>query len=158
MGLAILSCVSLALAEPSCDECLGAIDSLVARLTSDDSLAEQAAILVGALCPGAADPADCEARLPAGWAQVGQVLFPEFLQGAPICGDCEAAVAYIVELMNDAEEVAAAIDFLSGDALCAGDAQCATDIGALLPPAMQVLAAAFTETQAEICQDIAGVC
>merc|ERR1712123_268345 len=83
--LAILSCVSLALAEPSCDECLGAIDSLVARLTSDDSLAEQAAILVGALCPGAADPADCEARLPAGWAQVGQALFPEFLQGATIC-------------------------------------------------------------------------
>merc|ERR1711935_996791 len=132
---------SLALAEPSCDECLGAIDSLVARL-------------------------------PAGWAQVGQVLFPEFLQGAPICGDTglcmqgkivncedwEAAVAYIVELMNDAEEVAAAIDFLSGDALCAGDAQCASAIGALLPPAMQVLAAAFPETQAEICQDIAGVC
>jgi len=160
-------------AEPSCDECLGAIDALVARLTSEESLAEQAAILVGALCPGAPDPADCEARLPTGWGSIGTVLFPEFLQGEQICGDtelcktapkivncedCEAAVAYIVGLMNDADQIAAAIEFLSGDALCAGDAQCAEDIGALIPGAMAVLAAAFQETQAEICQDIAGVC
>ena len=154
------------------------IDGLVERITGEESLAEQAAILTGALCPAVQDPAGCEEGLPVQWPVIGGILFPEFLQPEEICSDndlcslfkeytcedCEAAVAYITGLMQDADQVAAAVDFLSGPAYCeaeglpADPASCKDVIAQLIPAAMEVLAAAFTETQTEICQEVGGVC
>merc|ERR1711892_122763 len=119
--------------------------------------------LAAALCPAAPSPADCEAVLPVQWPLIGAVLFPEFLQADVVCADngicslfkeitcedCEAGIAYITGLMGDADQVAAAVDFLSGAAFCDGTsdpAMCKENIGMLIPAAMQVLAAAFTET------------
>lgn len=48
------------------------LDGLEARLESEESLAEQAAILVGTLCPQAEDPAGCEAGLNTWWSGIGK--------------------------------------------------------------------------------------
>merc|ERR1711892_1168222 len=135
-----------------------------------------AAILTGALCPAAPEGQDvCEANLPGAWPLIGAVLFPEFLQADVVCADygicslfkeitcedCEAGVAYITGLMVDADQIAAAVDFLLGAAFCEGSSDpafCKERIPELIPAAMNVLAAAFTETQIEICQDVNGVC
>merc|ERR1711887_140581 len=159
-----LSLAVLARAEPTCDECVASVDKLVARLTSEESLAEQVAILTASLCPTAPDPATCETELPRAWPLIGQALFPEFLQGAVICADtgicsmfkeitcedCQAGVQYIIGLMNDPDQQASAIEFLSGDAFCADIMK------ELIPAAMAVLGGAFNETQDDICQDVNG--
>merc|ERR1711892_175330 len=77
--LALLSCIALAAAEPTCDECKGSVERLIERITGEESLAEQAAILTGALCPAAPSPADCEAALPVQWPLIGAVLFSELV-------------------------------------------------------------------------------
>merc|ERR1712212_255885 len=53
---------------PSCGECNAAAAGLLARLTSADSIAEQAGILISQVCPQAADAAACEAGLATGGA------------------------------------------------------------------------------------------
>merc|ERR1712243_238114 len=83
----LLPLLATAAAIPECQECLDSIERLLARITSEDSLAEQAAILTGTVCPGAPDPDACEAGLPVQWPIIGAVLFPEFLKGDAICGD-----------------------------------------------------------------------
>merc|ERR1719315_397101 len=77
------------------------------------------------------------------------------------CEDCQAGVQYIIGLMNDPDQQANAIEFLSGDAFCAGEADpagCAEVMKDLIPAAMAVLGAAFDETSVDICQDVNGVC
>merc|ERR1712098_214993 len=124
--LALLSLISFAAAVPTCDECKDSIGRLLARITGEESLAEQAAILTGTICPGAEDPDGCMANLPVQWPIIGGILFPEFLQADVICADtgicslfkeitcedCEAGVSYITGLMRDADQVAAAVAFL----------------------------------------------
>merc|ERR1712058_5060 len=173
--LALLSLISFAAAVPTCQECNDSIGRLLARITGEESLAEQAAILTGTLCPGAPDPDMCAASLPEQWPIIGGILFPEFLQADAICDDvgicylfkeitcedCEAGVSYITGLMRDEGEVAAAVAFLQGDAYCGqaeDPANCGELIAALIPAAMDVLASAFEETSVEICQDVNGVC
>merc|ERR1711892_1643998 len=85
--LALISCIALAAAESTCDECLASVGRLVERITGEESLAEQAAILTGALCPAAPSPAECEEALPVQWPMIGAVLFPEFLQADLVCDD-----------------------------------------------------------------------
>merc|ERR1712098_1038905 len=162
--LALLSLISFAAAVPTCQECNDSIGRLLARITGEESLAEQAAILTWALCPGAPDPDMCAASLPEQWPIIGGILFPEFLQADAICDDvgicylfkeitcedCEAGGSYVTGLMRDEGEVAAAVAFLQGDAYC-GEL-----IAALIPAAMDVLASAFEETSVEICQDVNG--
>merc|ERR1712098_958374 len=123
--LALLSLISFAAAVPTCQECNDSIGRLLARITGEESLAEQAAILTGTLCPGAPDPDMCAASLPEQWPIIGGILFPEFLQADAICDDvgicylfkeitcedCEAGVSYITGLMRDEGEVAAAVAF-----------------------------------------------
>ena len=41
-------------------------------------LSQFQAILVGGLCPGTDDPAECEANLPGFWAQIAALLWPGY--------------------------------------------------------------------------------
>jgi len=86
LALATLaSLLAVSSAQVTCEECKIAGANLVARLTGEESIAEQIAVLVGALCPGADDPAGCEDII-------------AFLQGDDFCGkhpedpDCAARV------------------------------------------------------------------
>merc|ERR1712055_1118200 len=62
------------------------------RLMSDESLESQKAILVGGLCPGAEDVAQCEANLPD--AIVGEIT-PAICEGNPT-EQCPAAVDGVI--------------------------------------------------------------
>merc|ERR1712212_1106842 len=59
----IFSSVLLALATAdTCSDCTAVVSTIAARLSSEESVAAQlvSAILVGGLCPGAENPAECE--------------------------------------------------------------------------------------------------
>merc|ERR1719402_1739986 len=58
--------LALAVAD-SCSDCTAVVSTIAARLSSEESIAAQQGILVGGLCPGSEDPAECEAALPGIW-------------------------------------------------------------------------------------------
>ena len=76
----------------TCSDCTAVVSTIAARLMTEESIAAQQvvilvwtifrfdlqAILVGGLCPGADDPADCEANLPGLWAGIAAVLWPGY--------------------------------------------------------------------------------
>ena len=59
--------------------------ALVARLTGEESIAEQVAVLVGTLCPGAEDPAECESGIPEIWPEIAMAMYPVFLEPETVC-------------------------------------------------------------------------
>merc|ERR1712080_688450 len=106
---------------------------LVARLTTDASIEEQAGILIATVCPQAPDAAACEAGITKYWGEIANCLFPEFLGGDDVCvklgyctktttilGDwtceeCTAALAKVAGFIKDPDTVAKGIAFLQGD-------------------------------------------
>ena len=93
----IFSSVLLALAAAdTCSDCTAVVSTIAARLSSEESIAAQQvvnllwrsmyqeirfdlqAILVGGLCPGAENAAECEAALPGLWAGIAAVLWPGY--------------------------------------------------------------------------------
>merc|ERR1719361_2767418 len=69
--LLALACLASANGEVTCDECVASMGKLVDRLTGDESIQEQIGILLGNICPGAEDPAACEAGIGAAWPPSG---------------------------------------------------------------------------------------
>jgi hypothetical protein len=59
---------------------------LVEFLQTEESLALQTEALIGTLCPGAEDPAICEAVINTHWALIGLAVYPTFLEPNAICG------------------------------------------------------------------------
>merc|ERR1712098_998754 len=156
----LASLLAVSSAQVTCDECKTAGANLVARLSGEESIAEQIAVLVGALCPGADDPAGCEEGLPTAW--------PETL--CSVNDDSPCSREFTCELCLDgisrladylADEIEDIIAFLQGDDFCGKhpeDPDCAARVDGLMRAAVPVLGAAFIESSTEICQDIAGVC
>merc|ERR1719356_363625 len=88
----IFSSALLALAvADTCTDCTAVVSTIAARLSSEESLAAQGAILVGELCPSQEDPAGCEAALPEFWNMIAALLWPGYWDPngewmcAPIC-------------------------------------------------------------------------
>merc|ERR1712112_744686 len=75
----LASLLAVSSAQVTCDECKTAGAAMVARLTGEESIAEQVAVLVGTLCPGAEDPAGCEAGIPTAWPEIATAMYPVFL-------------------------------------------------------------------------------
>merc|ERR1712055_1267773 len=80
LSIILLAVASLASADVTCDECVTSMGALVARLTSEESIAEQIAILTGTVCPGSADPDACNEGLPQAWPGIAAAMYPEFLR------------------------------------------------------------------------------
>merc|ERR1712130_572754 len=79
MKVFLFSSALLALAvADSCSDCTAVVSTIGAYLSSEESIANQQAILVGGLCPGAEDPAECEAALPGFWAGIAAILWPGY--------------------------------------------------------------------------------
>merc|ERR1712020_498401 len=79
-------------AAPTCDECITAMDALVARLTGETSLGEQISVMVDTICPQAENPEDCITRLTAAWPEIAGLIYPRYLDGNTVCvglGSCE---------------------------------------------------------------------
>merc|ERR1712088_510068 len=73
----IISSALLALAAAdSCSDCTAVVSTIAARLSSEESIASQQAILVGGLCPTTEDPASCEQDLPGFWSMIAALLWP----------------------------------------------------------------------------------
>merc|ERR1712012_1099513 len=73
-------------AAPTCDECIAAMDALVARLTGETSLVEQISVMVDTICPQAENPGDCITRLTAAWPEIAGLIYPRYLDGNAVCG------------------------------------------------------------------------
>merc|ERR1711887_72153 len=91
LSIILLAMASLASADVTCDECVASMGALVARLTSEESVAEQIAILTSTVCPGAPDPEVCTAGITATWQEIADAMFPEFLEGGSVCDRLWAA-------------------------------------------------------------------
>merc|ERR1712193_192274 len=163
----LASLLAVSSAQVTCDECKTAGAAMVARLTSEESIAEQVAVLVGTLCPGAQDPAGCEAGIPAAWPEIAMAMYPVFLEPETVCSanddsPCELCLDGIgrLEAYLTAQEEDI-IAFLQGEAFCGNHPEvetCPEDVDGLIRAAVPILGAAFVEAGTEICQDIAGVC
>merc|ERR1712110_98149 len=126
-------------AADSCSDCTAVVSTIAARISTEESLAAQGAILVGGLCPSAEDVAQCEANLPQFWNMIAAILWPGYwdptaewmcadICAAPedttmTCDDCkmgiQAAMDVIVEGIapiickdNPTEECPAAVDVI----------------------------------------------
>merc|ERR1719353_1717406 len=156
----IISSALLALAAAdSCSDCTAVVSTIAARLSSEESIAAQQWILVGGLCPGAEDPAECEAALPGLWAGIAAILWPgycdptaEWMCG-PICAapedtvmtcdDCKMGIQAGVDQMLAPETLDTIVEFLSGD-FCAsmGDDRCPEFVDVVIRQGLPMIYAA----------------
>merc|ERR1719433_2477910 len=138
----IFSSALLALAAAdSCSDCTAVVSTIAARLMSEESIAAQQGILVGGLCPGAEDPAECEAALPglwpgywdpnAEWMCAPLCAAPE--DTVMTCDDCKMGVQAAIDQLLSPESLDAIVDFLANGEFCAnnedaGRCQAAVDV------------------------------
>merc|ERR1712061_486293 len=86
MKASILTSTLLALASTlvalasanTCSDCTALVNAIRAYTTSDEDITYQQGILVGALCPSAEDPAQCESALPDFWKAIALRLWPAY--------------------------------------------------------------------------------
>merc|ERR1712083_890506 len=86
MKASILTSTLLALASTlvalasanTCTDCTALVNAIRAYTTSDEDITYQQGILVGALCPSAEDPAQCESALPYFWKAIALRLWPAY--------------------------------------------------------------------------------
>merc|ERR1711937_868439 len=160
----LASLLAVSSAQVTCDECKTAGAAMVARLTGEESIAEQVAVLVGTLCPGAEDPAGCEAGIPEAWPEIAMAMYPVFLDPETTCSandDSPCSREITCELCLDGISRIEAYLTAQGEAFCGNHPDvetCPEDVDGLIRAAVPILGAAFVEAGTEICQDIAGVC
>merc|ERR1712212_1019078 len=134
MKVFIFSSALLALAAAdSCSDCTAVVSTIAARLSSEESLAAQGAILVGALCPDQNDPAACADSLPEFWNMIAALLWPGYWDPtaewmcAPICAapedtvmtcdDCKMGIQGAIDQLLAVETLDAIVDGISAE-LC----------------------------------------
>jgi len=112
--LTVSALVALASAN-TCTDCTTMVNAISAASTSEESITDQQVILVGALCPGSEDPAQCEAGLPDFWKAIALRLWPAYYNPeaewmcAPACADPQDTPTTCDQCV---EGLQASIDFL----------------------------------------------
>merc|ERR550539_855764 len=84
-AIAVLALISGSRADVTCDDCLTFGGAMLDYLMSDASIAEQTEIIVANVCPGAEDPAGCEAGMRAWWSGIAMAMYPVFLEPNDVC-------------------------------------------------------------------------
>merc|ERR1712223_1640767 len=93
MGILTVSALVALASANTCTDCTTMVNAISAASTSEESITDQQVILVGALCPGSEDPAQCEAGLPDFWKAIALRLWPAYYNPeaewmcAPPCKD-----------------------------------------------------------------------
>merc|ERR1712106_1161332 len=75
----------------TCEECTEAFGKLVARLLTEDSLAEQIDILKAAGCAVLEDPEACVTLVDTWWGVMASILYPNLMNPQNLCmmsGNC----------------------------------------------------------------------
>merc|ERR1711997_999265 len=180
-----IAAISTASKAVTCDECQAAVTDLVARLLSEESLAEQKAILKLTICPQLPD-IDCEGTLDMWFPDMASCIYNHFMLEQDVCGEllglcykksqkvqllervsdwtceeCTDILARAADYMSSEETVAEAVAYLQGDCFCGQDGHtedCGALVETVLPMAMPVLGAALMEQSTELCQEVVGVC
>merc|ERR1719184_594740 len=129
MKVFIFSSALLALAAAdTCSDCTAVVSTIAARLSTEESLAAQGAILVGALYPDQNDPAACADSLPEFWYMIATLLWPGYWDPtaewmcAPICAapedtvmtcdDCKMGIQGAIDQLLAVETLDAIVDIL----------------------------------------------
>merc|ERR1712226_90924 len=157
MSVLLLSTLVTLVAADSCTDCTAVVNVIQARLTSEESVNEQIAMLVAGLCPMDEDPAFCEENLPDFWRSIAALLWPgywnpeaEWMCG-PTCAapedtsmDCEACTTGIQGAMDQllAAETIEAIIAAITPPLCADSADCAAAADFVIRNGLPLLASA----------------
>merc|ERR1712228_506434 len=158
----------LAPAAIACDECQTAASDLVDRLLSEESIAEQIAILKLVVCPQLPADIDCEGLLDAEFLAMATCIYNEFILNQDVCGrlglcykenkltqvrdwtcdECKDILARTAEFMGQEDTITEAIAYLQGDCYCGQDghtAECPDLVATVLPLALPVLGNALNE-------------
>merc|ERR1711988_816727 len=159
-------------AAPTCDECIAAMDALVARLTGEASLVEQINVMAATICPQAENPGDCITRLTEAWPEIAGLIYPRYLDGNAVCGalgscalrewtceECTNGLVQIATIFVQQEYIDDIISFLQGEAYCGVHTDhptCLEDIAALMPAALPVLASVLTVQVYTLMHDFEG--
>merc|ERR1711974_582328 len=125
---------SAVLALAAADTCTAVVNFIAARLTTEESIAAQSAVLVGGLCPTTEDPAACEAGLPGFWASIAAILWPAYYDPsaewmcAPLCAapedtvmtcdDCKNGIQFLIDQLLSPETMDAIVDNLANGDFC----------------------------------------
>merc|ERR1719397_2124415 len=161
MKVFIFSSALFALAAAdSCSDCTAVVSTIAARLSSEESLAAQGAILVGALCPDQNDPAACADSLPEFWNMIAALLWPGYWDPnaewmcAPICAapedtvmtcdDCKMGIQGAIDQLLAVETLDAIVDMLANGDFCANreDERCPAIVDVVIRQGLPILAAA----------------
>ena len=76
--LEIISLSSAAPSKPTCEDCHSVVRAISANLTSQESIAQQVEVILSKVCPESFNPEKCLEELPEFWAEIAQVLWPEY--------------------------------------------------------------------------------
>merc|ERR1711915_94250 len=174
----IFSAVLALAAADTCSDCTAVVNFIAARLTTEESIAAQSAVLVGGLCPTTEDPAACEAGLPGFWAAIAVILWPGYYDPnaewmcAPICAapedtvmtcdDCKMGVQAAIDQLLSPESIDAIVDFLANGEFCMNseDAErCQAAVDVVIRQGLPMLAAMGDDAAfAEACNAVPGTC
>merc|ERR1719400_2071058 len=165
MKVLLFSSVVVALAAAdTCSDCTAVVNAIQARLMSEESIAAQQAILVGGLCPGTDDPAECEANLPGFWAQIAALLWPGYwdpnaewmclhICEAPqdvdmTCDDCKMGIQAAIDQLLAPETLDTIVNYLANGDFCAnsGDDRCPDIVFTLINIGLPMIAEASDAT------------
>ena len=173
----LISLVSSSVISPraTCEECQEAVEKLVTRLTSEESLVEQTDLLKTAVCEVMEDTAACNELVDTYWVLMAGILYPTLMNPQDLCNnagacditrdwtceDCVGGLEFAAGYFESEESVQAGIELLSGDSFCGAPGateDCAEQMAEWLPIAIPVLAAALRDQEVQLCQEEVGVC
>merc|ERR1711997_60369 len=178
MKVFIFSSALLALAAAnSCSDCTAVVSTIAARISTEESLAAQGAILVGGLCPSQEDVAQCEASLPEFWNMIAALLWPGYWDPtgdwmcAPICeapedtvmtcDDCKMGIQAAIDQMLSPEAMDVIVEGISAE-ICKDNPtpECPLTVDGVLRNGLPLLAGAGADGDfAETCNAaVEGTC
>merc|ERR1712061_791169 len=178
MKVLLISSLLLAVATAdSCSDCTAVVTTIAGRLMSEESLESQKAILVGGLCPGAEDVAQCEANLPEFWGMIAALLWPGYWDPSaewmccPICAapqdttmtcdDCKMGIQAAIDQLLEPDTLDAIVENLAPE-ICKDNPteECPAAVDAIIRQGLPLLAAAGDATAfGEACNAaVAGTC
>merc|ERR1711951_46924 len=151
---------ALAVAD-TCSDCTAVVSTIAARLSSEESIAAQQGILVGGLCPGAEDPAECEAALPGFWAGIAAILWPNYWDPTRMCGPicaapedtvmtcdvCTMGIQSAIDELLAVETLDQIVFLITNSGFCAsmGDERCPAIVDVVIRQGLPMLVEAGTD-------------
>merc|ERR1719239_1203084 len=149
----------------TCTDCTAVVSTIAARLSTEESLAAQGAILVGGLCPSQEDVAQCEASLPEFWDPTGEWMCAPICEAPEdtvmTCDDCKMGIQAAIDQMLSPEAMDVIVEGISAE-ICKDNPtpECPVAVDGVLRNGLPLLAGASDDAGfAETCNAaVEGTC